>query len=147
MNTDRVDTFDIEDAELWVACNCHLPDVVKTLFAAIAALRANQSALPEVTEGFYLADFEGNLRDEVLWWRPNNCGYTTDLAEAGIYTEIKPGYHDSERTVPVPVAFVKTQRISQILSREYQGTIAWWNALTLRQEIESYRARLLGAKP
>ena len=47
MNTDRVDTFDIEDAELWVACNCHLPDVVKTLFAAIEALRANQSALPE----------------------------------------------------------------------------------------------------
>ena len=100
-------------------------------------------ALPEVPEGFYLASFKGPLRDEVLWWGENDRGYTTDLSEAGVYTEIKPNYHDSEHTVPVPVAFVGAQHTRRVLSRAYQGNTSWRSADTLRKEIESYRARLM----
>jgi len=114
------------------------------LNAAIAALQQpGTPALPEVSEGFYLASFKGPLRDEVLWWGENNRGYTTDLSEAGVYTEIKPNYHDSEHTVPVPVAFVGAQHTRRVLSRAYQGNTSWRSADTLRKEIESYRARLM----
>ena len=42
------------------------------------------------------------LDDEFLTlWQKNNQGYTDDLFNAGIYTELKDGYHDSDRTVPV----------------------------------------------
>lgn len=42
------------------------------------------------------------LDDEFLTlWQKNNQGYTCDLFNAGIYTELKNGYHDSDRTVPV----------------------------------------------
>lgn len=35
------------------------------------------------------------------FWRANNSGYTENLFEAGIYTEIVKDYHNSDRTLPV----------------------------------------------
>lgn len=40
--------------------------------------------------------------DKVIYlWRPNNQGYCDNLSDAGVYTEIKKGYHDSEGQLPI----------------------------------------------
>ena len=32
-----------------------------------------------------------------MWWRPNSCGYTTDIAQAGRYTRAEAIKHSSGR--------------------------------------------------
>lgn len=43
----------------------------------------------------------------LVWWGPNDCGYTQNIKEAGIYSEerinSKRFYYDNEECVPVPV--------------------------------------------
>lgn len=43
-----------------------------------------------------------------LWWRPNSCGYTRNLAEAGLYTEGEArtiaGLRRDPCDLPVPLA-------------------------------------------
>jgi hypothetical protein len=60
---------------------------------------------------YYLASFQhGRWGGCVIWWKPNNCGYTNDLEQAGIYTQSQidahRSYYDNGDTVPVPVSFV-----------------------------------------
>lgn len=73
-------------------------------------------------KGFYVMSLKWTSGDHITWWGPDNSGYTTDLARAGIYTAEQitksPGYYDSGRrddgTLAVPVEaaerFVKTYR-------------------------------------
>jgi hypothetical protein len=78
-------------------------------------IRAQQSA-PRALSGHYIASFRHSRSDAfVCWWRPDNKGYTSDLEQAGIYHDVKPGYHDDAGTVPVPVAFVRSLRIRQVV--------------------------------
>jgi hypothetical protein len=37
----------------------------------------------------------------ITLWRPKNAGYTYYMEAAGVYDEIKPGYHDSHISVPI----------------------------------------------
>ena len=60
--------------------------------------------MSEINDKKYILISIARLRldDEFLTlWQKNNQGYTDDLFNAGIYTELKDGYHDSDRTVPV----------------------------------------------
>lgn len=84
-------------------------------------------------DGYYLASFKrSHDRGCVVWWMPNDSGYTTDLEQAGIYTEIKKGYHDSEYTVPVPVSFVRGLRVRRMVDVGDSLNRALWTAESLR---------------
>lgn len=86
--------------------------------------------------GFYLACYKQPMRDGlVLWWGPDNCGYTTDLSQAGIYYEISPGYHDCDHTVPVPVELVESMRVRRVVDTGDCLNTFLWNAKTLRAEL------------
>lgn len=81
-----------------------------------AALESKQPSPAKMPEGgYYLASFKHGGHGYMLWWGPNDCGYTTDLAQAGVYDQLKPGYHDSEYTVPVPVAMADHFRIRRMV--------------------------------
>lgn len=39
-----------------------------------------------MTVRYYIRDMTAT-GDLCLWWRPDRCGYTTDLDQAGVYSE------------------------------------------------------------
>jgi hypothetical protein len=97
-----------------------------------AALTASPVAAQAVTDGYYLASFKHQANGSVMWWMPNNAGYTPDLEQAGVYTELTPGYHDSEHTVPVPVSFINGLRVRRVVDPGDSLNSALWSAKSLR---------------
>ena len=93
---------------------------------------AQQPAAVDEAQGYYLACFKDRRYDPVLWWGPNNAGYTPDLEQAGVYTKLTPGYHDSEDTVPVPVSFISQLRVRRIIDTGDTLNQMFWSAETLR---------------
>lgn len=73
-------------------------------------------------KGFYVMSLKWTSGENITWWGPDNAGYVTDLARAGVYTAEQiaahPDYYDSGRrddgTLAIPVKaaerFVKTYR-------------------------------------
>jgi len=57
----------------------------------------------EKTPEYYVLSLLHTMKREkyITLWRPNNAGYTYYMEAAGVYDEIKPGYHDSHISVPV----------------------------------------------
>jgi hypothetical protein len=54
---------------------------------------------------FYILDTRQIIGNEALWWCPNRAGYTTNLDEAGQYTEEQTkGLRPTDIPVPVEVA-------------------------------------------
>lgn len=101
-------------------------------------LRLGQEPTPpraEVSEGYYLARFPDSSRGYMVWWKADDCGYTNDLDAAGIYTTLTPGYHDSENTVPVPVAFARSLKARKIVDIGDTGNGCAWSPTTLRAGI------------
>ena len=107
----------------------------------VDALRCYAHAPPaepvaSVPDGFYLASFKHKDRGgAMMWWGPDNAGYTPDIEHAGIYTEITPGYHDSDYTVPVPVSFLAGCRIRRTLDPGDSKNRAFWSASDLRAAV------------
>lgn len=102
---------------------------------------APASAQAVAMNGFYLASFK-RPNGFVTWWRPDNAGYTPYLGQAGIYTreQLETGYHDSDDTVPVPVAFVG-QFEQRVVDRGMTvcGKV-FWSAKNLREAIDAHAA-------
>ncbi|MEC1714723.1 hypothetical protein [Schinkia azotoformans] len=52
-----------------------------------------------------------NLSIDLVWWGPNNCGYVTNIENAGIYTRSQidshPHYYNNDEVHPVPVEVVE----------------------------------------
>jgi hypothetical protein len=40
-----------------------------------------------MTKLFYIISYKHSSGGKMTFWGPNNCGYTTNLKQAGIYTE------------------------------------------------------------
>ncbi|HEY0862137.1 MAG TPA: hypothetical protein VGE19_14655 [Pseudoxanthomonas sp.] len=109
---------------------------LKVLRAALE--RASADGLTEgmaVRDGYYLACFKHKSACGVLWWMPGNCGYTPDLEQAGVYFELKPGYHDSEHTVPVPVSFINRLRVRRTVDPGDSLNQMFWSAAKLREAL------------
>lgn len=110
-----------------------------------------RSAIPASTqapvEGYYLATFKHGGRGYMLWWGPDNRGYTPDLEQAGIYTSITPGYHDNEETVPVPVALVNGLRLRRMLDVGDTDNDTFLTAKALRAALLEHRATALAGLP
>jgi len=61
---------------------------------------------------YYLLAIDKSSHNEFLvWWKPNNWGYTTDTREAGIYFEDtineNPAYYDNDECVPIPIQKIR----------------------------------------
>jgi hypothetical protein len=114
-------------------------------WAFTAGRRAGEATTPQpgastqgLREGYYLASFKrSHDRGYVTWWMANDAGYTYDLNQAGIYTELTPGYHDSEYTVPVPVQFIDRLRVRRMVDAGDSANRSMWNAKDLRSALES----------
>ena len=57
---------------------------------------------------YYLQDKRSYVGNDILWWGKNNCGYTTDLRNAQVYTkEDALKQHMSRETdIPWPKAYI-----------------------------------------
>lgn len=59
---------------------------------------------------YYLLSLKWSNGDYYTWWGPDNCGYTRDIAKAGIYSEetinAQKSYYSNTSTMPVPVEVV-----------------------------------------
>lgn len=105
-----------------------------------------QPSVDAVREGYYLASFKrSHDRGYVTWWMADNAGYTSDLNQAGIYTELTPGYHDSEYTVPVPVSFIDRLRVRRMVDVGDSDNRALWTANDLRAALANELESLLSA--
>jgi hypothetical protein len=97
--------------------------------SGMAAVPAPETA----TDGYYIACFKGGPHGYVLWWGPNNRGYTHDLDAAGVYAEPVAGYHDrDDDNVPVPVAFARRLAARRMVDVGDSGNECMWSAKTLR---------------
>lgn len=67
---------------------------------------------------YYLLSLKWSKREDLyVWWGPNDSGYTTDINQAGVYTEeqinSRKNYYSNTSTMPVPVELIEqsTKRI------------------------------------
>lgn len=61
------------------------------------------------TEGFYLQDSRSFTGNEMIWWKKNCEGYTTDLREAHVFSKQEFAKGASRRTdVFWPVAYINS---------------------------------------
>ncbi|RKD20977.1 hypothetical protein BEP19_14940 [Ammoniphilus oxalaticus] len=62
-------------------------------------------------EYFLLAIDKTAYSNFLVWWGPNDSGYTTNIEQAGIYTEERinsdRSYYDNDECVPVPLEDIK----------------------------------------
>ena len=111
---------------------CRAPGL---LFECVACSHSNYPAkdAAPVADGFYLATFKHKDNGAVMWWGPDDAGYTPDLATAGITS----GYHDNEYTVPVPVGFIKALRVRLVVDPGDSLNKAFWSAKHLRDALSA----------
>jgi rubrerythrin len=57
---------------------------------------------------FYIQDSRHTVGNDMLWWRQDGKGYTTDMREAGVFTlEEAQRKHDNRDTdIPWPKAYI-----------------------------------------
>lgn len=84
-------------------------------------------AFPRDADGAPLATYyilsikNGPAGNDLLWWRPDNAGYTVVLESAGVYTQADIDehpryYNDGTDTVAVPVAEVERRAVRVVPS-------------------------------
>lgn len=78
---------------------------------------------------FYILDVRTIVGNCALWWRPNGQGYTTDLNEAGLYSEAHARAHrETDVAVPEEMARACSQvhvRVEQLREMLDQAGEKW----------------------
>ena len=86
---------------------------------------------------YFLADFShGHCNGCVMWYRPNACGYTPDIKQAGTYTAEEAKPHEGPDTVAVPVEWLhQNARIRMVVDAGDTHPVeqAFWSARRLRE--------------
>lgn len=77
--------------------------------------------LGEGQRTFVILSLKWTRGDDIVWWAPDNAGYTRDLGAAGRYTEAQVAdapdyYNDGESTlaVPVEVAEARARKVVRV---------------------------------
>lgn len=90
---------------------------------------------------FFLASYKhGFCNGCVMWWRPNECGYTPDIKQAGTYTAEQVAALENDETVAVPVEWLHQNariRMTVDVADTHSVPRAFWNPGTLRAAIAS----------
>ena len=66
---------------------------------------------------FYLWSRKHSKEDVCLWWRPESCGYTTHLDQAGVYTEAQAKSIEAESgrdVLAVPASVARGEAFSVV---------------------------------
>lgn len=83
--------------------------------------------------GYYLAAFHHRSPGAVLWWGPDQRGYTPDLEQAGIYSAQEAAALDKDScAVPVPVGALDHARVRQIVDPGDFSNVMFRSAKALR---------------
>lgn len=135
----------------WTAQAATTPDdvLVEQLRADPVLRRRLEGAVAQATdpgpanaEGgpYYIACFK-RPDGYQTWWQANDAGYTSDLEQAGVYPTFRPGYHDTDDTVPVPVSFIKAfgGRIRRMVDVGDSGNQCFHSARALREALASFQ--------
>jgi hypothetical protein len=78
--------------------------------------------MPEV-KLFYILSLKHTRGDYILWWGPNRCGYTTDLKNAGLYSEEDAmRINDGLSTMAIPEADV-LKVVSRVVMTDHLTTL------------------------
>ena len=88
---------------------------------------------------YFLAAYSHGLFNGcVMWYRPNACGYTPDIKQAGTYTAEEAAKHEDAATVAVPVEWLhQNARIRMVVDAGDGHAIprAFWSPAQLRDAI------------
>lgn len=79
----------------------------------------NEIPLPVATEYFILSVKEPLDRETLLWWGPDNSGYTYQLDKAGRYSREKvlsslTYYHNSSNTLAIPCQLAEQEAVKVV---------------------------------
>ncbi len=81
-----------------------------------------------MNEKYYVQDARGNVGNSMLWWKHDNCGYTTDLREAKVFTvmEIAKMYSIADGTKKAwPKEYIDERIEHHIDMQSCDDTEAW----------------------
>ncbi|MBX6393487.1 MAG: hypothetical protein IRY96_08425 [Burkholderiales bacterium] len=82
---------------------------------------------------FYILSLKWSpIDNRLVWWRPNSCGYTTELESAGRYTaeeiEARRSYYDNgDSTLAVPCKIAEALAV-RIVPTDALPCIRAWKA-------------------
>lgn len=60
---------------------------------------------------YYILDIRNPIGNCALFWRPEGCGYTTELEEAGLFEK---GYSHRETDIEIPENIVKECSVTHV---------------------------------
>lgn len=87
---------------------------------------------------FYLAAFHHESPGAVLWWRPDERGYTPDLEQAGVYTYRQAArLNHGDVAIPVPAAMVDGLRVRRIVDPGDSTNMMFHSARVLRAHLSA----------
>lgn len=69
---------------------------------------------------YYLQDSTTYVGNDILWWKKNRCGYTSDLSQAHVFTksEAQRQHNMRETDIPWPKAYID-QRARPAIDMQY----------------------------
>jgi len=95
--------------------------------------------MPRGPQTYFIASYAHGLCNGcVMWYRPNACGYTPDIKQAGAYTQEEAVRHEDAQTVAVPVEWLhQNARIRMTVDAGDSHAVAqaFWSPSKLREAL------------